>query len=336
MRKKAKIEINKSSLSSIQNDKWKKSYGLVGSHSSVDICEWTKKSFLNKGMCYKNKFYNIDTHRCCEITPATAWCQEKCIFCWRPMEWYYRTKMGKRIDSPKEIIEGAIAQRGKLINGFKGNPKVNMDLFKESYNLFPSHWAISLSGEPTLYPKLPELVLELKKRKEVKSIFIVSNGQEPSMILKMKRKDALPTQLYISLSAPNKALFGRINRSVYRDGWKRLNRTLSILPKLDCRTVIRLTLIKGINDKEEYLPMYAKLLEKSKADFIEIKAFMFIGQSRKRLRQENMPSHGEVLDFSKKLLKHLKDYHIQDQHELSRIVLLKRNGSKKKDKIEYS
>ncbi|MCX6774003.1 MAG: 4-demethylwyosine synthase TYW1 [Candidatus Micrarchaeota archaeon] len=335
MRKKAKVKINKSSLSAVQNNKWKKSYGLVGSHSSVDICEWTKKSFLDKGMCYKNKFYDIDTHRCCEISPATAWCQEKCIFCWRPMEWYYRTKMGKRINSPKQIIEGAIAQRRKLINGFKGNPKVNMKLFMESYSLFPSHWAISLSGEPTLYPKLPELVLELKRHKEVKSIFIVSNGQEPSMILKMKRKDALPTQLYISLSAPNKILFDRINRSVHKDGWKRLNRTLSLLPKLDCRTVIRLTLIKGMNDDKKYLPLYSRLLKKSKADFIETKAFMFLGQSRKRLKQENMPRHAEVLDFSKKLLTYLKSYHIQNQHEISRIVLLKRNGSKKQDNIRY-
>jgi len=333
MKKGAKVEINRSSLSSAQNEKWKRSYGLVGSHSSVDICEWTKKSFLNKGLCYKNKFYDIDTHRCCETTPATAWCQEKCIFCWRPMEWFYRTRMGKKIDSPKEIIEEAIAQRRKLINGFKGNPKVNMKLFMESYSLFPSHWAISLSGEPTLYPKLPELILELKKHKEVRSIFVVSNGQEPLMIQKMKRKDALPTQLYISVTAPNKKLFDKINRSIHKDGWQRLNRTLSLLPALGCRTVIRLTLIKGINDMDEHLPAYARLLDKSKADFIEIKAFMFLGQSRKRLKQENMPRHAEVLDFSRKILNHLSEYRLQNQHEISRIVLLKRNGSKIKDEI---
>jgi tRNA wybutosine-synthesizing protein 1 len=249
------------------------------------------------------------------------------------MEWYYRTRMGKKIDDPKKIIEDSIYQRKKLIGGFKGNPKVNMKLFMESYSQFPSHWAISLSGEPTLYPKLPELVKELRKHRETRSIFIVSNGQDPSMILKMKSQDALPTQLYISVSAPNKELFNQINKSVYKDGWERLNKTLSMMPKLECRTVIRLTLIRGINDNESYLPLYAKLLDKSKADFIEIKAFMFLGQSRKRLRQENMPEHKEVLSFSGKLLKLMKHYHLHNQHEISRIVLLKRNGSKKEDKI---
>jgi len=331
MRGKASVEI--SSLSSAQREKWKKSYGLVGSHSSVDVCEWTKKSLLGKGTCYKNIFYGIDTHRCCEITPATAWCQERCVFCWRPMEWYYRTKMGRKIDDPKKIIEEAIAKRRKLICGFKGNPKADKKLFSESYDIFPSHWAISLSGEPTLYPKLPELVLELKKHRETRSIFVVSNGQEPPVFLRMKKLGALPTQLYVSLSAPNRMLFNRINRSIHRDGWERLNRTLSILPKLDCRTVIRLTLIRGLNDRDEYLPLYAKLLEKSKADFIEIKAFMFLGQSRKRLKQENMPYHSEVVAFSKKLLKSLKAYKIRNQHGISRIVLLKRKGSKKEDRI---
>jgi tRNA wybutosine-synthesizing protein 1 len=321
------------SLTPVQKAKWAKSYGIVGRHSSVDVCEWTKKSLVNKGMCYKNVFFGIDTHRCAEMSPATAWCGERCLFCWRPMEWYYRTKMGKKIDEPGMIVEKAVEARKKLIAGFRGNPKANAKLVNESYGMFPSHWAISLSGEPTLYPKLPELVKELRKHKEVRSIFIVSNGQEPDMLLKMKAMDALPTQLYISVAAPNRELFRKINRSAYWNGWERLKMTLAILPKLNCRRVLRFTLIKGINDDKAFLPEYANLFERSKADFIEIKAFMFLGQSRKRLKQENMPMHSEVKAFSKRLLKFLKTYKMQNEHEISRIVLLKRKDSKVNDKI---
>ncbi len=330
----AKVRIKGAdSLTPAQKEKWGKSYGIVGRHSSVDVCEWTKKSLVNKGTCYKNLFYGIDTHRCAEMSPASAWCQERCVFCWRPMEWYYRTKMGKRTDAPKAIIEKAVEARKKLVAGFRGNPKADKKLVEESYGMFPSHWAISLSGEPTLYPKLPELVLELRKHKEVRSIFVVTNGQEPDMLLKMEKMGALPTQLYISVDAPNRELFKRINRSTYWNGWERLKRTLGTLNSLKCRTVIRFTLIKGINDADAYLPLYAGLFGRSKADYIEIKAFMFLGQSRKRLKQENMPSHDDVKAFANKLLKLLKIYKVQNGHELSRIVLLKRKGSKVGDRI---
>lgn len=321
------------SLTPAQKAKWGKSYGIAGKHSSVDVCEWTRKSLVGKGTCYKNLFYGIDTHRCAEMSPASAWCQERCVFCWRPMEWYYRTKMGKKIDSPKSIIEKTVGARRKLLAGFRGNFNADKKLVNESYDLFPSHWAISLSGEPTLYPKLPELVLELRKHREVRSIFVVTNGQEPDMLLKMKGMGALPTQLYVSVDAPNRELFKKINKSTYWNGWERLKMTLGIINKLKCRTVIRFTLIKGINDADAYLPLYAGLFGRSRADYIEIKAFMFLGQSRKRLKQENMPSHEDVKLFARKLAKLLKTYKMQNEHVLSRIVLLKRKDSKVNDKI---
>ena len=316
-------------------EKFKNSgYGLVGHHSGIEICSWTKKDLRDEGHCYKKKFYGIDTHRCAQITPALAWCQENCVFCWRPMEWMKTIKMNREeVDDPKEIIKGVVEQRKKLLSGFGGNEKVNKEKFKEAM-LFPSHWAISLSGEPTIYPLLAELVLELRKHKEVRSIFIVSNGQEPERFLEMKQKNALPTQLYISVDASNKEMFKRINRSVYKDGWERLNRTLSILPELNCRRVIRYTLIKGLNDKEEDIPEFAKLFEKSKADFIEIKAYMFLGMSRERLKVSNMPLHKDVKEYAQKLLKYLDNYEYNDEHEPSRIVLLKRKDSKYKNYIE--
>ena len=319
----SKITIDENAL-----PRWKASYSIVGAHSGIQICTWTKKALRGKGVCYKQKFYGVDCHRCAQISPALAWCSENCIFCWRPNEWMKEIRMGmSEVDGPAEIIEGVVEARRKLVSGLKGAQDAQVGKWNESFKLFPSHWAISLSGEPTLYPKLPEMVKELRKHREARSIFIVSNGQEPKMIEKLAKSDALPTQLYISVDACDAKMFEKVNRPKYKDGWRRLNKTLELLPKLDCRTVIRYTLIKGVNDSEKYLEDFAEMFEKAKADFIEIKGYMFLGDSRKRLVFENMPGHEHVREYAKKIAEMLPDYSIIDEDYLSRIVLLKREDS---------
>lgn len=315
--------------------KWKKIYGIVGKHSAIEICSWTKKALRGEGICYKQKFYGVDCHRCAQISPAFAWCHENCIFCWRPNEWMKEIEMDKnQVDQPEYLIEGFVSKRRELISGFKGYKKTDKEKFKESYYLFPSHWAISLSGEPTLYPLLPELILELKKRKEVKSIFVVSNGQEPERIERMKLINALPTQLYISVDACDKKMFEKINKPKIKDGWERLLKTLSLLKNLNCRTVIRFTLIKNVNDQKKYIKEFANLFEFAYPDFIEIKSYMHLGASRKRLKRENMLEHSEVKEYAINLIKEMKSYEIVDEDEASKIVLLKRRDSKYKNIIE--
>ena len=58
--------------------------------------------------------------------------------------------------------------------------------------------------------------------------------------------------------------------------------------------------------------------------YIEVKAYMFLGYSRLRLKEENMPYHEYVKEFSQALLKLLPDYRYKDECADSRIVLLKR------------
>jgi len=284
----------------------------------------------------------VDCHRCCQMSPALAWCNEACVFCWRPMEWMKKTKFeDSEVDTPAEIIEKTVKARRKLVSGFGGFVDVHKARWKESFQKFPSHWAISLSGEPTIYPKLGEMVRMLKENPEVKTIFIVTNGQEPEKIAKLaeqnteNEKNSLPTQLYVSLAAPNEELFKKINRSVYPDGWERFNRTLGLLASLEgkCRRAIRFTLIKGVNDSESYLPEYASLIERSRVDFLEVKSYMALGFSRKRLGVLNMLEHPEVVEFSKKLARQLPSYSIVDHDEGSRIVLLKRKDSRYENTI---
>ena len=311
----------------------KKEYGIVGNHSGVQICSWNKKALRGEGVCYKQKFYGIDCAKCAQMAPTIAWCQNNCIFCWRPMEWMKENPEEMEVDAPELIIKETIEQRKKLLSGFGGNKKVNQKFFKEA--LEPNHWAISLSGEPTTYSKLDKLVLKLREN-NTKSIFIVTNGQNPKMLKKLQKNHALPTQLYLSISASNKKMFDKVDRTYDKNGWEIFNETINLFPKLNCRKILRLTLIKAFNDgydektdkiNQETLKEYAELIEKSKTDFLEIKAYMFLGFSRKRLKENNMPLHTYVKKWGKELEQYLPNYKYIDEQKESRIILLKRKDS---------
>jgi len=309
-----------------------KHYGIFGDHSAVEICEWNKKALRGEGVCYKEKFYNIDCNRCAQITPAVIWCHQNCSFCWRPTGYMKNWVLEGKINEPKEIIDNLFIERIKLLSGFGGNSKVSKKYFDESK--IPSHVAISLAGEPTIYPKIAEMVLYLKSKPEMKSIFIVTNGLEPKRLKELKDKNALPTQLYLSIEAPNKELHLKVNRPKIKDSWERFNETIELFPHLNCRRVLRFTMIKGINDSKDLINDYTKLFGKTNSDFLEIKAYMFLGESRENLKIENMPSHQEVKKFAKEIEKLSYIFKIEDEQPASRIILLKNKNSKYKNFIK--
>jgi len=309
----------------------KQHYFIVGDHSAVQICRWTKKSLRNEGNCYKQKFYGIKSHECCQMSPSVMWCQNSCVHCWRAIENTIGKDMKKvKINSPKEIIKGCIEGQRELLSGFKGFEKTDLKKLKQAQN--PTQFAISLSGEPTLYPKLGELINELRKRGN--STFLVTNGLLPEKLLELKKQNALPTQLYVSLNTINKEEYDKWHKSKQKNAWEKLNKTLEILSKLGTRTVIRITLVRDLNMSEEDAKGFAKLIEKACPDFIEVKGFMSVGYARKRLGYGRMPDYKEVKNFSKKILKHLKDYQFLDEQELSRVMLLGKD--KKRMKIKKS
>ena len=305
----------------------KKQYGVFG-HSAVQVCGWTKKSIRDDGVCYKQKFYGIECHSCMEFSPAVMWCQENCSFCWRPMEFMKNIEIdASKVDDFKTIVDNLMEKRKKLLNGFNVNHGANKDKLDDAQ--IPSHFAISLSGEPTMYPHLDKMVEYLKELPKTKSIFIVTNAQIPEFFEKLRENpNAQPTQLYISLEAPNKEIFNEINMSLYEDGWERLGKSLETFSQLDCRRLVRFTQIKGLNDKEEQFGEYKELIELGKPDFVEIKAYMHLGMSQGRHTKEQMPDFTEVVDFAKKLGKFLGNYDYIDAAPNSRICLLRRNDSK--------
>jgi len=309
-------------LSKVAVPEWKakrmylQGYRFVGKHSAIKICEWTKKAIRNKNFCYKQKFYGIQSHRCIQMSPVAFFCDFNCMHCWRSLSFILPPEKFEW-DSPELIFRGCISEFKKAIAGFKGNKNIKKETYLEANS--PMHFAISLSGEPTLYPYLPELIDLIKS--EGKTAFLVSNGAHPEMIKKLINHQ--PTFLYITLPAPNEEIFRKECNPIINDGWKRLNKSLSLLKEFSCNTVIRLTLSKSSN---MLLPeKYAEIIENVKPSFVEVKAYMAVGGARAKMPYESMPSHDEIISFAKEIEEN-SSYRIINQKSDSRVVLLARKN----------
>ncbi len=66
---------------------------------------------------------------------------------------------------------------------------------------------------------------------------------------------------------------------------------------------------------------YAKLIKRGNPDFVEIKAYMYVGNSRKRLTFENMPRNQDIRDFAGSIAELCGREIVNESHE-SRVVLL--------------
>lgn len=287
----------------------KQSYSLVGNHSAVKTCLWLRKAMREEGKCYKASFYGIESHRCMQMTP-TLMCNQRCLHCWRPVE--VDAPQPVTWDSPLEIMGSCVQSQRKLISGF-GDIK-NRELWLEGNE--PKHVAISLSGEPTLYPYLPELIDEFKNNGF--TTFVVSNGTIPEMIKRIN-----PSQLYISLDAPDEDTYNKVCRPKSSELWNNVKTSLGNLRNKKTRTVIRITLIKGLNMLNPQ--GYSTLIKQASPDYIEIKAYMHLGFSRNRLKRDSMPSHEEVMNFSRQIAEQA-DYSVVNDVQISRVVLLSKNG----------
>ncbi len=290
----------------------KQGYGLVGRHSGVKLCHWLRKSLRGEGHCYKEEFYGIESHRCLQMSPAVANCTFKCIYCWRPVDLTDSTYIADP-DDPSEIVDGSVQAHRKLVSGYGGVPDiVDRGKFHEACD--PTHAAISLAGEPTLYPRLGELIDEYRKRRM--TAFLVTNGSLPKALSDLSRE---PTQLYVSLSAPTEPLHLEVNRPLVKGSWKSIQDSLELVQSFRCRTVIRLTMVRGLNMVEA--GRYSELIRKARPDFVEVKAYMFVGWSRYRLCIGNMPSFGDIAGFADEISAK-SGYRKLDESASSRVVLL--------------
>ena len=64
----------------------KEGYQLIGTHSAVKLCRWTKHQLRGRGGCYKHTFYGITSYQCMEATPSLA-CANKVSSLWLAKQW---------------------------------------------------------------------------------------------------------------------------------------------------------------------------------------------------------------------------------------------------------
>ncbi len=184
------------------------------------------------------------------------------------------------IDSEEEIE--------LLINRELTTPDEIMRAHTEA--LDPNHAAISLDGEAMLYPKISGLVNEFKSRGF--TTFIVTNGTLPE---KVRDLDPYPSQLYITLAAPNEDIYKRVCRPMIKNGWNHIIETMDTIESIDCRTLVRLTAVKDVNINEELIENYIKIIENANPNFFEIKGFTL--QAKALLIKERLKSDKPVQNF---------------------------------------
>ncbi|KAH7395003.1 hypothetical protein DE146DRAFT_658891 [Phaeosphaeria sp. MPI-PUGE-AT-0046c] len=299
----------------------KQGYSIIGSHSGVKICRWTKSALRGRGSCYKYSFYGIASHLCMEATPSLS-CSNKCVFCWRHGTNPVGTTWRWITDAPDLIFDGITAAHYKKIKMMKGVPGVRAERFAEAMRI--RHCALSLVGEPIFYPHINEL-LNIMHSNRI-STFLVCNAQHPAQLASL-----VPvTQLYVSIDASNKESLRKIDRPLHRDFWERFCACLDILRnrRYEQRTVFRLTLVKGFNMAEE-VRGYADLVERALPGFVEVKGVTYCGTSAAGsagLTMQNVPFYEEVAAFVTELEKELNSrgltYGIGAEHAHSCCVLL--------------
>ncbi|XP_069613521.1 S-adenosyl-L-methionine-dependent tRNA 4-demethylwyosine synthase TYW1-like [Ranitomeya imitator] len=310
--KKANEEPKEMITPALQEALTKQGYRLIGSHSGVKLCRWTKSMLRGRGGCYKHTFYGIESHRCMETTPSLA-CANKCVFCWRHHTNPVGTEWRWKMDQPEMIIQEAIENHQNLIKQFKGVPGVKADRFEEGMAI--KHCALSLVGEPIMYPEINRF-LKLLHHKEISS-FLVTNAQFPEEIRSLEPV----TQLYVSVDASTKDSLKKIDRPLFKDFWQRFLDSLTALAEKQQRTVYRLTLVKAWNVDE--LKAYADLVNLGKPDFIEVKGVTYCGESSaSNLTMANVPWHEEVVHFVQELADMLPGYEVACEHEHSNCMLI--------------
>ncbi|NYZ75581.1 4-demethylwyosine synthase TYW1 [Candidatus Micrarchaeota archaeon] len=315
-------------MDSVQQRMRNAGYVFVGpsKHAAIKVCAWTKKALTGKGECYKNAFYGIKSWRCLQLSTG-LFCDNSCLHCWRETAFLGKEWSGSA-DSPAQILDEAIAAQRHLLNGFPGHEKIDRTRLQEARE--PLHAAISLTGEPTLYPRLSELLRELRERKMTS--FLVSNGLHPEIFRKLAEENALPTQLYVSLNAWDAVSFAKTSGNPSNRVWPLFGESLDEMNSLrgKTRTVLRMTLAKNLN--LSHASEYAELIKKSGCDYCEVKAWMALGSSRERLGVGAMPSHAEIREFALELARET-GYLPSVEHVPSRVVLLCRDEKAEKSRL---
>ncbi len=211
---------------------------------------------------------------------------------------------------------------------------------QNSFNraLHPNHAAISLDGEPTLYPYIGELVDTFRKKKF--TTFIVTNGTTPDVITHLEETNCLPSILYVTVPPPTKENYRKIHRPKVKGAWENIQTTLDLLSDLPTRTVLRITAVNHLNIHDDLIDGYVDTIKRVNSNFVDIKGFTLEGASMSisdRLASNEpgsyyFPDYSEIEQFAHKISEK-SGYKIAATHEKSRDILIAVNWDPKKSLI---
>ena len=139
-------------------------YHILGKRGAFKACQWQRRSIIRGDTCYKQKFYGIESHRCVQMTPVVDKCTQNCDFCWRltpqdvGVRWDQVNVEMQDVLPPELLLDSVLEANLRSLGGY--NPRINPSVEKKTYMEArdPKHVAISLAGEPTLYPYLRVLL----------------------------------------------------------------------------------------------------------------------------------------------------------------------------------
>ena len=179
----------------------------------------------------------------------------------------------------------------------------------------------------------PKFVQEFKNLSM--STFIVTNGTLPERIAVL---DPLPSQLYITLPAPNERIYKQVCRPMIKNGWQKINESLDLVNSLSCRTVLRLTAIKNLNIGKQFLRDYLDIIKKTNPNFFEIKGFTLQAKAlsiRDRLKSDKplqyyFPEYKYLEDLALKF-QEMSGFPMIYKNQASRDFLFAVNWDKDKD-----
>src|SRR3989338_8425192 len=105
----SKVNVDKQKMLSVEAIKEleHQHYRIVGEHSAVKVCGWTRNMLNNYGGCYKLKFYGIMSHQCMQMTTSIS-CANRCTFCWRGYKAPVSKEWKWEVDDPQEIFEKSV------------------------------------------------------------------------------------------------------------------------------------------------------------------------------------------------------------------------------------
>lgn len=183
-----------------------------------------------------------------DLSPAFKQCNFDCVYC--------ELKGAKTVDKMKNVVsvQDVIVALKTALKKYK-----DLDVI-----------TITANGEPTLYPHLDELVLEINKIKQDNRLLILSNGAnivDKNIANALSKIDIVK----LSLDCASKKCFKKIDRPYSSIDLDKVVESMKSFSKnYKGSLVVEILVVKGINDKDEEFEKLNTILNEIKPDRVDI------------------------------------------------------------------